>query len=313
MTFPATPWRFGEMSILLVGSTGQVAFELQRTLACLGIVTTLGRATRPMLDLAQPQSIREAVQTVRPALIVNAAAYTAVDKAEQESSLAYCINAEATAILAEEALAIDAGLIHYSTDYVFPGAATQPYRENDPTGPLGVYGRSKLAGEQCIRDSGVRHLILRTAWVYGRRGQNFLLTMLRLMRERDQLGIVDDQQGAPTWSRLIAEATALMVARCTHEGRFEPDEAGGTYHLTCAGATTWFGFASRIRELAIVHGLLDESAARLQPIATSDYPTLARRPAYSVLANDRLTEAFALALPAWDDALALCLAEAAQP
>lgn len=297
------------MNILLVGNDGQVAWELKRTLASLGRVTAVGRTTSPSLDLTDLPGIRGVMRSIRPNLVVNAAAYTAVDKAEQDVTLAHCINAEALAILAEEAMAIDAGLIHYSTDYVFPGNATSPYREDDPTGPLGVYGQSKLAGERAIRESGVRHLILRTAWVYGRRGGNFLLTMLRLMRERDSLGIVDDQYGAPTWSRLIAEATALIVARSQSGDRFDPGVHAGTYHLTCGGETTWFGFASRIRELAMACGLLDESAARINPIPTTAYPTPARRPAYSVLDNRRLADAFGIALPAWDDALALCLSD----
>jgi dTDP-4-dehydrorhamnose reductase len=301
------------MNILLVGHEGQLAFELQRTLACLGKVTALGRHTRPALDLTDPGRIRETVRTLKPALIVNAAAYTAVDKAEQEPELAYRINGEAVGILAEEAAALDAGLIHYSTDYVFPGDATRPYGEDDETGPLGVYGASKLAGEAAIPDTGVRYLILRTAWVYGSRGQNFLRTLLRLMRERDSLGIVDDQHGAPTWSRLIAEATALMVARCTDAGQFEPHDLGGAYHITCGGQTTWFGFASRIRELALARGLLDDSAAALNPIPTSTYPTPAQRPGYSVLSSTRLAENFELALPDWDTALALCLAETPLP
>lgn len=299
-------------TILLVGYEGQLAFELQRTLACLGRVVAMGRTTQPALDLARLQAIRETVQALKPVLIVNAAAYTAVDRAEQEPELAHRINAEAVGVLAEAARDCDAGLIHFSTDYVFSGAAARPYREDDATGPLGVYGASKLAGEELVRQSGARHLILRTAWVYGWRGQNFLLTMLRLMRERESLGVVDDQVGAPTWSRLIAEATALMAGRCLHGGRFAPEALGGIYHLSCGGATTWFGFASRIRELAIARGLLDDSAARLNAIPSSAYPTPARRPGYSVLSPDKLAAAFALALPDWDTALALCLAEAAQ-
>lgn len=297
------------MNIVLIGSEGQVAWELKRTLACLGRVTVAGRMTSPCLDLTDLSGIRALVRSSRPDLVVNAAAYTAVDKAEQEPDLAYRINAEALAVLAEEVKALDAGLIHYSTDYVFSGSATFPYGEDDPTEPLGAYGQSKLAGEQAIRESGVRHLILRTAWVYGRRGGNFLLTMLRLMRERDRLGIVDDQYGAPTWSRLIAEATALMVAQSRTARRFDPGAHAGTYHLTCGGQTTWFGFAARIRELAMVAGLLDESAARLDPIPTSAYPTPARRPAYSVLGNHKLANHFGLALPAWEDGLALCLSD----
>ncbi|MGZ8966251.1 dTDP-4-dehydrorhamnose reductase, partial [Methylomagnum sp.] len=276
------------MNILLIGGEGQVAYELRRTLACLGQVITRGRTTQPALDLADLDGVRAAIRAIQPGLIVNAAAYTAVDKAEQETELAFRINGEAVGVLAEEGLAVGAGLIHYSTDYVFPGDGLAPYREDDQKGPLSVYGRSKLAGEEAIRAVGVPHLILRTAWVYGARGQNFLLTMLRLIREREALRIVDDQRGAPTWSRLIAEATALLLARTMFEGRLEPGELGGTYHLTNGGETTWFGFAEKIRELGIARELLPETCARLEPIPTSGYPTPAKRPAYSVLCNDKL-------------------------
>ena len=297
------------MNILLIGHEGQVAWELRRTLACLGKVIALGRATQPALDLTNTSEIRTTVRTLKPDLIVNAAAYTAVDKAEQEIEAAYAINAEAVAVLAEEAASLRAGLIHYSTDYVFPGNADRPYLEEAAVAPLGVYGKSKLAGEEAIRQAGIPHLILRTAWVYGRRGQNFLLTMLRLMRERDALGIVDDQRGAPTWSRLIAEATALMLAPCMRDGRFSPGSKTGTYHLTCGGETSWFGFAGQIREWALAGGLLDDSAALLNPIPTTAYLTPAQRPAYSVLSNDKLAREFGIKLPDWDEALALCLAE----
>lgn len=295
--------------ILLVGRDGQVAWELRRTLASLGHLIAVGRTSTPGLDLTDPDSIRSLVQAHKPGLIVNAAAYTAVDKAEQEPDLAYAINARALAVLAEEARAIHAGLVHYSTDYVFPGDGTRPYREAEPTGPLGIYGDSKLKGEDAIRQSGVPHLILRTAWVYGGRGQNFLLTMLRLMRDRESLGIVNDQLGAPTWSRLIAEGTALALAQCRHNGTLSLESCTGTYHLTAAGETSWFGFASRIRELAIARGLLDTSAAILKPINTTEYPTPAKRPAYSVLSNQKLAERFGIALPDWGSSLELCLAD----
>ncbi|HYE37889.1 dTDP-4-dehydrorhamnose reductase [Methylocaldum sp.] len=297
------------MKILLIGRDGQVAWELRRSLACLGKVIALDRRSAPVLDLTDPDSIRTAIRQVQPQLIVNAAAYTAVDKAEQESDLAWRINAVAPGIMAEEALTVGAGLIHYSTDYVFPGDGETPYRESHPTGPQNAYGRSKLAGEQAIQQTGVHHFILRTAWVYGRRGQNFLLTMLRLMRERELLRIVDDQRGAPTWSRLIAEATALMVARSGENGRFEPGDRQGIYHLTCGGQTSWYGFACRIRDYSHENGLLPESAARLEPIPSSDYPTPASRPAFSVLSNEKLFQHFGLQLPAWDQALELCLSD----
>ncbi|MGX2040980.1 dTDP-4-dehydrorhamnose reductase [Methylocaldum sp. MU1018] len=297
------------MKILLIGRDGQVAWELRRSLACLGETIALDRRSTPVLDLADPDSIRTSIRQIRPGLIVNAAAYTAVDRAEQESDLAFRINAEAPDILAEEALAVGAGLIHYSTDYVFPGGGETPYREDDPVGPQNAYGRSKLAGEEAIRQVGAPHFILRTAWVYGRRGQNFLLTMLRLMKERDLVRIVGDQYGAPTWSRFIAEATALMIAKSTANGQFEPGDRQGTYHLSCGGQTSWYGFASRIRDYAFERGLLPESAARLEPIPSADYPTPARRPNYSVLSNEKLFDQFDLALPDWDQALRFCLDE----
>jgi dTDP-4-dehydrorhamnose reductase len=297
------------MKILLIGHEGQVAWELRRTLACLGNVTALGRTTQPSLDLTQPDDIRATLRALQPKLIVNAAAYTAVDKAEQDREAAYCINAVAVAILAEEAKLLGAVLIHYSTDYVFPGNAQQPYGEEDAVGPLSVYGQSKLAGEEAIRQSGIHHLILRTAWVYGGRGQNFLLTMLRLMRERDTLAIVNDQLGAPTWSRLIAEATALVVTQCIRDGYFLLGDKSGTYHLTCGGETSWLGFAEQIRTLGIAEGLLDETAAKLNPIPTSAYPTPAQRPAYSVLSNDKLAREFGIKVPDWAEALPLCLTD----
>lgn len=297
------------VNILLIGGEGQVSYELRRTLACLGEVTMRGLGTEPALDLTDFDALRAVIRESKPSLIVNGAAHTAVDKAEQEAELVFRINGEAVGVMAEEALAVGAGLIHYSTDYVFPGDGTVPYREDDPLGPLSVYGRSKLAGEDAIRAVGVPHLILRTAWVYGRRGGNFLLTMLRLMKEREVLRIVDDQRGAPTWSRLIAEATALLVARSARNGRLELGEKSGTYHLTCGGQTTWYGFAARIRELGLAQGLLPETCARLEPIPTEAYPTPAKRPAYSVLSNEKLLREFGLALPDWDEALQLCLAD----
>lgn len=298
-----------DMKILLVGRDGQVAYELRRTLACLGEVVALDRHTQPRLDLADLDGLRNVVREIGPGLIVNAGAYTAVDKAETEAELAFRVNGEAPGVLAEAAAELGAGLIHYSTDYVFPGNATQPYREDDATGPLGVYGAGKLAGEEAIRQAGVPHVILRTAWVYGNRGHNFLLTMLRLMRERELVRVVDDQRGAPTWSRLIAEATALLVARCSENGSFQPGSRSGTYHLTAGGATTWYGFAAKIREQAMASGVLAETCARLEPIPTSAYPTPAQRPAFSVLDQTKLLVKFGLALPAWETGLELCLAE----
>lgn len=295
------------MRILLVGQSGQVAHELERTLACLGEVTSRSRCTQPQLDLLNPESIGPAVREARPDLIVNAAAYTQVDRAETDVEAAYTINTHAVEALAFACREQNIPLIHYSTDYVFDGKAQTPYRESDPTGPDGVYASSKLQGEEAIRNAGIAHLIFRTAWVYGLHGQNFLKTMLRLMAERESLGIVNDQFGAPTWSRLIAEATALVIAQSMRNGSMDLGERSGTYHLTCAGTTTWFGFAEKIRALGIEGGHLSASAASLRAITTEDYPTPARRPAYSVLDNQRLMAAFGLKLPAWEEGLALCL------
>ncbi|MEI7867399.1 MAG: dTDP-4-dehydrorhamnose reductase [Candidatus Methylumidiphilus sp.] len=299
------------MKILVTGQVGQVAWELRRTLACLGEVVALELGSAPLsLDLADADSIRQAVQTVKPGLIVNAAAYTAVDKAEQDQAIAYAVNATALGFLAEEANKIGAGIVHYSTDYVFPGDASVPYLETAATGPNSVYGASKLAGEQAIIDSGIPHYILRTAWVYGNRGGNFLLTMLRLMRERELVRVVNDQLGSPTWSRMIAEATALIIAQSLENGRFVPGDRSGTYHLTNGGQASWFEFAQAIREEGIASGLLPETCARVEGIPSVEYPTPAKRPAYSVLNNTKLDEVFNLRLPEWREALGLCVEEA---
>lgn len=295
------------MKILITGREGQVAFELQRSLACLGDVIALDRKSDIRFDLSDADSMISACRSIKPDLIVNAAAYTAVDKAESDSDSAYQINAAAPGLLAQIAQDSGASLIHYSTDYVFSGQANTPYTETDETGPTGVYGLSKLKGEEAIIQSGAPHLIFRTAWVYGSRGQNFLLTMLRLMRERDHLRVVNDQFGAPTWSRLIAEATALAVARSIKNGKL--DWQSGVYHLSSAGQCSWYDFAKAIREKALELGLLDESAATLEAIPGSDYPTPAKRPAYSVLCNDKLKAQFDIALPDWENALNLCFKE----
>ncbi len=288
--------------ILLIGATGQVGWELQRCVQALGTVIPAGRQQSHRVDLTDPDSVRTLVQATQPTIILNAAAYTAVDKAETEAELAYAVNAQAPGILAEEAQRLGALLVHYSTDYVFNGQQCHPYTEDVPTQPLGVYGSSKLAGEQAIQAVGGQYLIFRTAWVYGRRGHNFLLTMQRLARERDELRIVNDQVGAPTWSRVIAEVTAMILAQLYSPfSRLEMPEMSGIYHLTCAGETTWYHFASAI----LAQG---ERQPRLVPITTKDYPTPAQRPAYSVLSCAKLQETFGVNLPSWDQALALCLA-----
>lgn len=287
------------MRILLTGVNGQVGWELQRALAPLGEVIA---ADRNCLDLAGTSSIRRTVNAIAPDLIVNPAAYTAVDKAETEPELAHAINAAAPGELAQAAAACGIPLVHFSTDYVFDGRKSTPYTEADAPNPLGVYGATKLAGEQAVARAGAPHLILRTSWVYGRRGHNFLLAMQRLLRERDTLAVVDDQFGAPTWSRLVAEATALVVARWLDR----PDQTAtsGLYHLSCGGRTSWHGFSAAIR--AHLAGA-DTKLASLTAIPTSGYPTPAARPTNSQLACDKLAATFGVRLPDWETALALCL------
>lgn len=290
--------------ILLTGPNGQVGWELQRTLAPLGPVVAVGR---DRLDLASPDSIRAAIRDIEPGLVVNAAAYTAVDRAEEEQTLAMAVNGEAPGILAEEAKRAGVALIHYSTDYVFDGTASRPYRETDPANPVSTYGRGKLAGEQAVAAVGGAYLILRTAWVYSLRGGNFLLTMRRLAGERAELRVVDDQHGSPTWARAIAEATALILAQCgAADGPGELTERGGLYHLTAAGETTWHGFAEAIVGSMRAAGE-PVACKRVLPIPTADYPTPARRPASSVLDCGKLESAFGIRLPDWEDQLRLCL------
>jgi len=253
------------------------------------------------VELTDADGLRALIAASRPWMLVNAAAHTAVDQAESEPQLAQAINAEALGVMGEAAKAIGAGVVHYSTDFVFSGSAARPYRETDPPNPLGVYGRTKLEGERQLLDSGAGALIFRTSWVYGARGQNFLLTMQRLMRDRDQLRVVDDQVGSPTWSRLLAEATAQVLGQLL-TGHLRLEDVRGLYHLTCGGETSWYGFARAIWEAA-------GQPCRLDPIPSSEYPTPARRPAYSVLDNSRFQETFGLAMPDWRQALDLCLGE----
>jgi dTDP-4-dehydrorhamnose reductase len=283
---------------LLLVKTGQVGFELIRALAPLGDVTALGRQEA---DFAQPDSLRAIVRKHAPTCIVNAAAHTAVDKAEQEEALALRINGEAPGVLAEEAKRIDAWLVHYSTDYVFDGAKPRPYVENDPTTPLNAYGRTKLAGQRAVAQAGGQHLVFRTSWVYGPRGANFYLTMRRLFRERPELRIVDDQVGAPTSSHTIADATAQVLARVLASNGSRT--TGGIYHLVAAGETSWYGFAQAI--LAHHPPAAGNLAPRLIPIPSQDYPTPARRPLNSRLDTAKLRNAFGVTLPSWQDGLAL--------
>lgn len=295
------------MKILLLGANGQVGTECRRSLVPLGEVVAATRSGRlddgtqcEAADFDSPESLVELVGRVAPDVVVNAAAYTAVDRAESERESAWRINAEAPARLADACQARGALLVHYSTDYVFDGSSTRPYREDDPTAPLGVYGETKLAGEQAIRDSGCRHMIFRTAWVYGLHGHNFLRTMLRLGAEREELRVVADQVGTPTPASLIAGCTAQAL-------RGGAPVSGGTWHLTATGMTSWHGFAAEIMELALRTGRLDK-APRVVPITTAQYPTPARRPAYSCLDTSRLARDFGIELPDWRDALASVLA-----
>ena len=290
------------MKILLTGCGGQLGRELKRSLACLGEVVACNQR---QLDLAQADALRAAVRAMAPAVIVNAAAYTAVDKAEAEPVAADAINAVAPGILAEEAKRLGALLIHYSTDYVFDGSKTTAYTEDDSPAPLSAYGRSKLGGEQAIAASGVRHLIFRTSWVYGLHGANFMKTMLRLGREWDELRaplrVVGDQIGAPTWTRHLADATAQILAR--------RDAPGGLYHLAAAGETSWHGYAEAIFAEAQAAGLLEQSPV-VHRITSADYPLPAARPANSRLDCSRFQRDFGLALPDWRTGLTDCLADA---
>ncbi|UVM21689.1 dTDP-4-dehydrorhamnose reductase [Pseudomonas wadenswilerensis] len=284
-------------NILISGQHGQVSLELQQRLGDLAQLHVLGR---DQLDLAKPEGIRERVQSLKPDLIINAAAHTAVDQAESEPELAFAINARAPGVFAEEAAKLGIPLIHYSTDYVFDGSKSSPYTEDDEPNPLGVYGRSKLAGEQAITAVGGQHLILRTSWVYSRHGRNFLLTMQRLLQEKPELRIVADQIGAPTWAGTIAQSTRALIER------WQAGQAGawGTYHLTAQGETSWFGFAQAIGEQLKARGL---PCAELLPIPSSDYPTPAHRPLNSRLDCSRLQRQWQVSQPHWQQALIDCL------
>ncbi len=287
--------------ILLISHTGQLGWELQRTLAPLGEVVATGRKgdAKVVANLTDPDSLVQVFKEVKPTLVVNAAAYTAVDRAENEPDLAASVNGVAPGVIGELATRQGAAVIHYSTDYVFDGVSDCPYKESDKTAPASVYGRTKLEGEQALLDATTNALVFRTAWVYGQRGQNFLQTMQRLFTERDELRVVDDQIGSPTWSRMVAEATAQVVAQL----KMEPTQFGekrGIYHLTAAGQTSWFGFAQAILESA-------GSECHLLPIPSADYPTPAKRPVWSVLDNRKLNDTFGLVLPDWRCSLQQCM------
>jgi dTDP-4-dehydrorhamnose reductase len=297
------------LGILLIGKNGQVGSDLAGLLPRLCKVVALDRT---QLDVSKPDDVRRAIRDFRPRLIVNAAAYTAVDKAESDEAMAGAVNADFPGLLAEEARRIDAAVVHYSTDYIFDGLKSTPYDESDPPNPVSVYGKTKLAGEQAIRESGVPHLIFRTAWVYSARGRNFLLTVLRLASQREELRIVCDQIGAPTWSHEIACATTAVLEQLAEvdPDSFSLERVSGTYHMTASDHTTWYGFAQAILEevskapaqLSWLTSAADGRpivARRVVPITTAEYPTLARRPAYSVLSNALLGRTFGVQLSGW--------------
>jgi len=295
------------MKILLLGKNGQVGWELQRSLALLGEVVALDFDSPGPLsaDFTQPESLAATVRAVAPDVIVNSAAHTAVDKAESEPELARAINALAPGVLAREAAGSGAWLGHYSTDYVFDGSGSAPWVEDSPTGPLSVYGRTKLEGEQLIRESGCRHLIFRTSWVYGARGGNFAKTMLRLAKERDKLAVIDDQIGAPTGADMLADLTALALRRV----RRKP-ELGGTYHAVASGETSWHGYATHVIERARAAGQpIKVAAGAIEPVATSAFPSPATRPHNSRMNTDKLRAAFHVTLAPWQAGVDRMLAE----
>jgi dTDP-4-dehydrorhamnose reductase len=295
--------------VLLLGAKGQVGWELQRSLAPLGELFALDHDTPEPADFAQPEALAALVERIAPDAIVNAAAHTAVDRAESEPELAHTLNATAPGLLARAAAARGALFVHYSTDYVFDGSGTEARTEDAPTGPLSVYGRTKLAGEQAVRDSGAQHLILRTSWVYGARGQNFPKTMLRLAQERAELRVIDDQVGAPTGAELLADVTAHAVRTTLAQSAL-----AGTYHLAAAGETSWHGLARFSVDTArALRPDLPWRVERIAPIATTDYPTPARRPLNSRLDTARLQAAFGLRLPPWEAGVRRMLTEFLTP
>jgi dTDP-4-dehydrorhamnose reductase len=284
------------MRILVLGRNGQVGAALTQSLQGLGELIALDRT---QLDLAKPEAIRTALRELQPQVIINAAAYTAVDAAESDEAAAFQINAIAPRVVAEESERLSATLIHYSTDYVFDGSKQGAWLEDDATAPLSAYGHSKLAGEQAIADVGGSHLILRTSWVYGLQGENFLLTMLKLAETRDELTVVDDQIGAPTWAVTIAEATAAILRYAGEPAQLAA--LSGVYHLCAGGHTSWFGFAQAIFSHASV-----QKKPKLRPITTAEYPTPAKRPANSLLNTDKFRHTFG-DLPRWEAALQHCM------
>jgi dTDP-4-dehydrorhamnose reductase len=294
------------MKVLVIGHLGQVGWEVHR---CLHLASDVVGVDRAEIDLADPKAVGTLVREISPSLIVNCAAYTAVDRAETEAALAQAINADSVAAIGAAAKAIDAGVIHFSTDYVFPGDASRPYKEDDPVGPLSVYGKTKLAGELALESSGCRYWTFRTSWVYSSRGRNFVHAIIQRAKEHGSLRVVDDQHGAPTWARSLAMAVATLTLSRLQGGdnlRQLMDETKGLYHLTADGVTTWYGFA------AFMMGRLQPSLGRpisVLPIKTREFQTAAIRPASSALSNERFANAFSFRLPHWEIGASLCAAE----
>ena len=296
------------MKILLLGKNGQVGWELQRSLAPLGELVALDYDSAELCgDLGRPEALAATVRAVAPAIIVNAAAHTAVDKAESEPERARALNALGVEVLAREAQALGAWMVHYSTDYVFDGSGSAPWTEQSPTGPLSVYGRTKLEGEQLLRQHCARHLVFRTSWVYAARGQNFAKTMLRLAAERERLTVVDDQFGAPTGAELLADVTALALRQACAPGG---EALAGLYHLVAAGETSWHGYARFVIDFAQQRGLaLQATGEAVQAVPSSAFKVVAPRPGNSRLDTRKLRETFGLQLPHWQDGVARMLTE----
>jgi dTDP-4-dehydrorhamnose reductase len=306
------------LNIVVIGRDGQIAWELRRCQSAIGSIVALGR---PEIDLSRPDSIREMFRRLHPNVVINAAAYTAVDQAETEPDLVMKVNAEAPGIIAEEAKRCDALFINYSSDYVFDGSKSLPYTESDEAGPLNVYGASKLAGERFVQAAGGSYLIFRTSWVFGTRGKNFLRTMLNLISTRDEVKVVDDQIGAPTWSREIARAALHVLEQLAAEapaaGRFRAAQfladRQGIYHMTSAGSVSWFGFANAIQEEMKLRCPEGQRLARIVPISSEQFPAAAARPKNSRLSNEKLGGIFGVELPPWRALLTQAIDEIEMP